>query len=263
MIANDDILIDREGAVAIVTLNRPERMNALHLSMMMSLADRLAELEGDDSVGAVVLTGAGRAFCAGGDVKAMAGRQPRSFESRVADLKQMHRVPAQIRGMPKIVIAAINGPAAGAGLTLAAACDIRFASATATFATSFATVGLSGDMGGSHTLPRLVGPMLARDLYYSGRSVGADEALRIGLVSDVVAADVLLHTAIAAARRIADGPRLAYGYMKRNMLAAESEPFERMLEIEALHQQRCAATDDHAEAKRAFMEKRSPKFEGR
>ena len=258
-----EVLIARDGAVAIVTLNRPERMNAVYFGMMVMLADRLAELEGDDSVGALVLTGAGRGFCAGGDVKGMAERGPRSFEGRVSDLKQLHRVPALIRGMPKIVIAAVNGPAAGAGFTLAAACDMRIAARSAKFSTSFAKVGLSGDMGGSHTLPRLIGPMLARELYYTSRSVDSEEALRIGLVNRVVDDEQCLAEAVAAAHEIAAGPRLAYGYMKRNMLAAESEPFERMLEIEAIHQQRCASTEDHAEAKRAFVEKRPPNFTGK
>ncbi|RIA37154.1 enoyl-CoA hydratase [Hephaestia caeni] len=258
-----EILLERADAVAIVTLNRPDRMNAVHLPMMIALADMLADLEGDDAVGAIVLTGAGRGFCAGGDVKNMAARGPRSFEGRVADLKQMHRVPALIRAMPKVVVAAVNGPAAGAGFTLAAACDLRIAAASARFSTSFAKVGLSGDMGGSHTLPRLIGPTLARDLYLTSRSVDAEEALRIGLVSEIAADEECLPRAIARAREIAAGPRLAYGYIKRNLLAAESAPFERMLEIEAIHQQRCADTADHAEAKRAFVEKRSPHFEGR
>jgi len=259
----DEVLLQREGAVAVVTLNRPERMNAVHLSMMVTLADLLAELEGDDTVGAVVLTGAGRGFCAGGDVKGMAERGPRSFEGRLADLKQMHRVPTLIRSMPKVVVAAVNGPAAGAGFTLAAACDLRVAARSARFSTSFAKVGLSGDMGGSHTLPRLIGPTLARDLYLTSRSVDADEALRIGLVNEVVADEDCLPRAVARAQEIAAGPRLTYGYIKRNLLAAESEPFERLLDIEALHQQRCAETEDHAEAKRAFVEKRQPQFRGR
>lgn len=258
----DEVLLERDGAVAIVTLNRPERMNAVYLQMMVALADTLAELEGDETVGAIVLTGAGRGFCAGGDVKNMAERGPRSFEGRLADLKQMHRVPALIRSMPKLVVAAVNGPAAGAGFTLVAACDLRVAATSARFSTSFAKVGLSGDMGGSHTLPRLIGPTLARDLYLTSRSVDAEEALRIGLVNEVVADEDCLARAVARAKEIAAGPRLAYGYIKRNLLAAESEPFERVLDIEALHQQRCAETGDHAEAKRAFVEKRPPEFRG-
>lgn len=263
MTAEGEVLLAREGAVAIVTLNRPDRMNAVHHGQMLHLAATLARLEADADVGAIVLTGAGRAFCAGGDTQVMVqlGRQP--FETRLALLKQMTRVPAIIRSMPKVVIAAVNGAAVGAGMTIAAACDMRIVAAGARFATGFGKVGLSGDMGGSHTLPRLLGPMLARDLYLTGRAVDADEALRIGLANEVTADDACLATAIARASEIARGPRIAFGYMKRNLLAAETETFERMLEIEALHQQRCAETEDHAEAKRARAEKRDPQFQGR
>ena len=260
---SEEILLKRDGGVAVVTLNRPERMNAVHLDMMIALGDLLARLEGDDEVGAIVLTGAGRGFCAGGDVKAMATRGPRSFEGRVADLKRMHRVPLAIRSMPKIVIAAINGPAAGAGFSLALACDLRFAADTAKFSTSFAKVGLSGDCGGSHSLQRLVGPTMARELYLTSRSVEAEEALRIGLVGRVVPGDKLLGEAITVAREIASGPRVAYGLMKRNMLAAETEPFAAILDLEAFHQARSSSTEDHAGAKMAIAEKRAPEFKGR
>lgn len=258
---SDELLLTRQGAVAIVTLNRPDRMNAVYHGLMLELAALLGELEADESVGAIVLTGAGKAFCAGGDTQVMVKFGAMPFESRVAMLRQMTRVPAMIRSMPKVVIAAVNGAAVGAGLTLAAACDMRVAVPGARFATGFGKVGLSGDMGGSHTLPRLVGPMLARDLYFSGRMVEADEALRIGLVNEV--ADDCLAAAVRRAEDIANGPRIAYGYMKRNLLAAETEPFERLLDIEVIHQQRCAETEDHAEAKRARAEKRDPVFKGR
>lgn len=261
MSMSGELLLGREGAVAIVTLNRPERMNAVYHGLMLELAAMLEALETDASVGAIVLTGAGKAFCAGGDTQVMAQFGQMPFETRVAMLTQMTRVPALIRSMPKIVIAAVNGAAVGAGLTLAAACDMRVAAAEARFATGFGKVGLSGDMGGSHTLPRLIGPMLARDLYLGGRMVDAEEALRIGLVNEV--AEDCLATAVRRAAEIASGPRIAFGYMKRNLLAAETEPFERLLEIEVLHQQRCAETEDHAEAKRARAEKREPLFKGR
>jgi 2-(1,2-epoxy-1,2-dihydrophenyl)acetyl-CoA isomerase len=260
---SNEILLARDGGVAVITLNRPERMNAVYLEMMIELGELLANLDGDDDVGAIVLTGAGRGFCAGGDVKAMATRGPRSFEGRVADLKRMHRVPLAIRSMPKIVIAAINGPAAGAGLSLALACDLRFASDTVKFSTSFAKVGLPGDFGGSHSLQRLVGPTMARELYLTSRSVDADEALRIGLVGRVMPGEQLLAEAMTVAREIASGPRVAYGLMKRNMLAAESEPFAAILDLEAFHQARSSSTEDHAEAKKAIVEKRPPQFKGK
>lgn len=260
---SDEILLAREGGVAVITLNRPERMNAVHLDMMIELGDLLAQLDGDDDVGAIVLTGAGRGFCAGGDIKAMATRGSRSFEGRVADLKRMHRVPLAIRSMPKIVIAAINGAAAGAGFSLALACDLRLSADTAKFSTSFAKVGLSGDFGGSHSLQRLVGPTIARELYLTSRSVDAAEALRLGLVGRVVSGEQLLDEALTMAREIATGPRVAYGLMKRNMLAAETESFAAILDLEAFHQARSSSTEDHAEAKHAIVEKRSPNFRGR
>ena len=258
-----EFLVARDGPVAIVTLNRPDRMNAVHFELMLALADAFADLERDDAVGAIIFTGAGRAFCAGGDVKMMDWFGGHSFEWRVAALRQMARVAELIRTMPKIVIAAVNGAAVGAGFTLAAACDMRVAAQNARFSTGFGKVGLSGDMGGSHTLPRLIGPQLARDLYYTSRSVAAEEALRIGLVNEVVPDEECLATAIERARGIAQGPRLALGYMKRNLLASETETFSHMLDIEILHQQRCAQTEDHAEAKRAFADKRPPVFSGK
>lgn len=258
-----DILLERDGDVAVVMLNRPERMNAVTLSMLADLTRVLGELDGDDDVGAVVLTGIGRGFCAGGDVKGMAEGPPRSFEGRVADLRQRHRAPLLLRTMSKLVVAAVNGPAMGAGLSLALACDLRIASSNARFATAFANVGLSGDFGGSQTLQRLVGATQAREFYYGAKTADADEALRIGLVGRVVSPDALMEESLRTAAEIAAGPRVAYAYMKRNLLAAETEPFERMLEIEGLHQTRTSSTEDHEEAKAAFAERRQPRFTGR
>jgi 2-(1,2-epoxy-1,2-dihydrophenyl)acetyl-CoA isomerase len=258
-----EILVERDGAGAIVTLNRPDRMNAVYLGMMIQLSEILMDLEGDDDVGAILLTGAGRGFCAGGDVKAMVGRAPRSFEGRVADLKRMHRVPLAIRSMPKVVIAAVNGPAMGAGFSLALACDLRVAGESAKFSTAFGGVGLSGDFGGSHSMQRLIGPSLTRELYFTSRVVDATEALRMGLVGRVVPDDRLLEEALATARDIASGPRVAFGLMKRNMLVAETEPFPVLLDLEAFHQARSSSTEDHAEAKRAIAEKRPPNFTGK
>lgn len=263
MSMDEELLFTREGAVAVITLNRPDRMNAVYHGLMLQLAEMLTMLEADADVGAIVLTGSGMAFCAGGDTQTMVKFGQMPFETRVAMLKQMSRVPAIIRSMPKLVIAAVNGPAVGAGLTLAAACDMRIAAPCARFAAGFGKMGLSGDMGGSHTLPRLIGPMLARDLYFTGRMVDVEEALRIGLVNEIAPDNACLSIATAHATRIAQGARVAYGYMKRNMLAAETETFERLLEIEVLHQQRCAETEDHAEAKQARAEKREPIFKGR
>lgn len=175
----------------------------------------------------------------------------------------MHQLPLLLRTMPKVVIAMINGPAVGAGLGLAMACDLRIAGNSARFGTGFAGVGYSGDFGGSWTLTRLVGTAKARELYFLGDIVDSATAQSMGLVSRVVEDTALREETAALARRIADGPRIAYGYMKRNLFAAETEPFDAVLEMEALHQARTAMTEDHLEASRAFVEKRPPVFRGR
>jgi 2-(1,2-epoxy-1,2-dihydrophenyl)acetyl-CoA isomerase len=161
------------------------------------------------------------------------------------------------------VIAMINGPAVGAGLGLAMACDLRIAGHSARFGTGFAGVGYSGDFGGSWSLTRLVGTAKARELYLLGDIIDAETAQSLGLVNRVVEDDALHDEAAALARRIADGPRIAYGYMKRNLFAAETEPLAAVLEMEAVHQARTAMTEDHLEAARAFAEKRRPVFQGR
>jgi 2-(1,2-epoxy-1,2-dihydrophenyl)acetyl-CoA isomerase len=175
----------------------------------------------------------------------------------------MHQLPMLLRTMPKVVIAMVNGPAVGAGLGLAMACDLRIAGRSARFGTGFAGVGYSGDFGGSWTLTRLVGTAKARELYFLGEIIDAETARSLGLVSRVVEDDALHEVTAALARRIAEGPRIAYGYMKRNLFAAETEPLAAVLEMEAVHQARTAMTEDHLEASRAFAEKRRPVFKGR
>jgi 2-(1,2-epoxy-1,2-dihydrophenyl)acetyl-CoA isomerase len=215
------------------------------------------------NVGAVIITGAGRGFCAGGDVKTMPSRAAEGFEERVEGLRRMHQLPLLLRTMPKVVIAIVNGPAVGAGLGLAMACDLRIAGRSARFGTGFAGVGYSGDFGGSWTLTRLVGTAKARELCFLGDIIDAEAARSLGLVNRVVEDETLRDETAALARRIADGPRIAYGYMKRNLFAAETEPFAAVLEMEAVHQARTAMTEDHLEASRVFAEKRRPVFKGR
>ena len=220
-------------------------------------------MSGDDDVGAVIITGAGRGFCAGGDVKTMPDRAAQGFEERVEGLRRMHQLPVLLRTMPKVVIAMVNGPAVGAGLGLAMACDLRIAGRAARFGTGFAGVGYSGDFGGSWTLTRLVGTAKARELYFTADIIDAEKAAELGIVNRVVGDDELLAETMALARRIADGPQIALGYMKRNLLAAETEDFQTVLDLEAEHQARCAFTEDHKEAVAAFVEKRRPVFKGR
>src|SRR5690348_7159701 len=231
--------------------------------MLTALPEALHRLGADAEVGAIVITGAGRGFCAGGDVKTMASRAAQGFEQRVEGLRRMHQLPLLLRTMPKVVIAMVNGPAVGAGLGLALACDLRVAGRSARFGTGFGGVGYSGDFGGSWSLTRLVGTAKARELYLLGDIIDAATALSIGLVNRVVEDEALQEETMALARRIAEGPRVAFGYMKRNLFAAETEPFADVLELEALHQARTAMTEDHLEASRAFVEKRRPVFKGR
>jgi len=253
-----------EDDIALITLNRPERLNALSGEMTSGLKSALERLSTDNDCGVIVITGAGRGWCAGGDVKTMESRgRDQSVEDRVEGLRHAHQLPLLIRTMPKIVIASINGPVAGAGLGLALACDLRIAAKSARFGTAFARIGYSGDYGGSWSLTRLVGTAKARELYFTADLIDGEEAGRLGIVNKVVADDELPAETTAFARRIADGPRIALGYMKRNLLAAETEPFQTVLELEAMNQARCAFTDDHKEAVAAFVEKRRPVFKGR
>jgi 2-(1,2-epoxy-1,2-dihydrophenyl)acetyl-CoA isomerase len=258
-----DLLHATKDGVAWLTLNRPERLNAFSPEMLQALREALRRLGGDAEVGAIVITGAGRGFCAGGDVKTMETRASQSFEERVEGLRRMHELPLLLRTIPKVVIAMVNGPAVGAGLGLAMACDLRIAGASARFGTGFAGVGYSGDFGGSWSLTRLVGTAKARELYLLGDIIDAAAAASFGLVNRVVVDEELEGETAALARRIADGPRVAYGYMKRNLFAAETEPLAAVLEMEAVHQARTAMTEDHLEASRAFVEKRRPIFKGR
>ncbi len=259
----DVLLEDLDGGVATLTLNRPDRLNALSPEMLDAFREALPRLDADPDVGAIVITGAGRGFCAGGDVKAMAGRAAPGSEARYEHIRRAHQIPRLLRGMRTVVIAAVNGPAFGAGLGFAMACDLRVAARSATFGTAFASVGLSGDWGGSWTLTRLVGPARAREMYLTGEKLDADAALRIGLVNRVVEDETLAAETKALARRFAEGPRVAYGYMKRNLFAAETQSFDAVLEMEAVHQVRSEGTADHAEAAKAFVEKRRPVFRGR
>ena len=217
-----DVLETIEDGVAILTLNRPDRLNAFSPEMLATLHEALPRLGSDDQVGAIVITGSGRGFTAGGDVKTMAARaQGQTFEQRLEGYRSMHRIPLMMRNLPKVIIGMVNGPAVGAGLGLALACDLRIAGRSARFATGFANVGYSGDFGGSWLLTRLVGTAKARELYFLNEMLDAEQAAALGIVNRVVDDAALRDEALTLARRIADGPRIALGYMKRNLHAAE------------------------------------------
>ena len=253
-----------EDGVATLTFNRPERMNALSTPIMQGLLDGLPRLAGDPAVKVVVLTGAGRAFCAGGDVKSMAeGREQHSVAEDTTRLRARMEVSRILHELPKPTIAMLNGPAAGAGLSLALACDLRIAGASARLVTAFVKVGYSGDFGGSFFLTRLVGTARARELYFTGRPVEAEEALSLGLVNRVVPDDALHDATMELARSLARGPQIALGLIKRNMNRAESGGLAELLDMEAANQVLTGRTEDHREAARAFVEKRAPDFVGR
>jgi len=261
-----DLLEEVTDGVAVLTMNRPDRLNALSRPMLAAMLEALPRLATSAEVGVVVLTGAGRAFCAGGDVKAMAeGREAEgtTLEERAQALRASMEVSRWLHEMPKPTLAMVRGAAAGAGLSLAMACDMRIASDSARFATAFARVGYSGDFGGSWFLTQLVGTAKARELYYTADIGDAETALRLGLANRVVPDAELDKETRALAGRLARGPRVAYRYMKRNMNAAESGTLAELLDLEAWHHSRTGATDDHREAARAFVDKREPVFKGR
>ena len=259
-----DLIETIEDGVATLTFNRPERMNALSTPIMEGLLHGLPRLAGDPGVRVIVLTGAGRAFCAGGDVKSMAeGGEERSAAEATARLRSRMEVSRILHELPKPTIAMINGPAAGAGLAFALACDLRIAGASARLVTAFVKVGFSGDFGGSFFLTRLVGTAKARELYFTGRPVDAQEALSLGLVNRVVPDDQLADATMELARSLAQGPQIALSLMKRNLNCAESSGLAELLDLEAANQVLTGRTEDHREAAKAFVERRAPMFIGR
>jgi 2-(1,2-epoxy-1,2-dihydrophenyl)acetyl-CoA isomerase len=258
-----DLIETVDNGVATLTLNRPERLNALSMDIRTGLLEALERLGHDCNIGCIVLTGAGRGFSAGGDVKSMGERSAAGFEARAAGIRFSNRIPRLMRTLPKTIIAMVNGVSVGAGLSMALACDLRIAARSARFGTGFLKLGLSGDWGGSWTLTRLVGTAKARELFLLGDMITADEALACGMVNKVVNDAELLAETMAIARRIADLPQIAVGYAKRNLHAAETGDFQTVLDMEAFNQARCSQTEDHREAVKAFAEKRKPVFHGR
>lgn len=264
-----DLLASLDEGVLTLTLNRPEARNAMSGAMLEALADRLAAAEIDPAVKCLVLTGAGKGFCAGGDVKGMAARGDGTVGDNTIDgaihlqrIKQ-RATAGKLFKMPKPTIAALPGAAAGAGLSLALACDLRIMASTAIMTTAFARVGFSGDYGGTYFLTQLVGSAKARELYFLSDRVGADEALRLGLANWVCAPDELAAKTREIARRLAHGPTVAYRYMKENLNRAMASEVDDCLDLEATHHIHCGQTEDHREATKAFVDKREPVFKGR
>ena len=262
---SEELLYRLENRVAVITLNRPERLNALTKDMMRTLLARLSDCAMDDGVGCVVLTGAGNAFCAGGDVrvqaKVAAEGTPETPEQRSDMLRVSMEASRLLHEMPKPTIAMVNGVAAGAGLSLALACDLRIAGRGARMTTAFAKVGLSGDYGGTWFLTQLVGSAKARELYFLSDVLDAARIEALGLANRVVGDDELVAESMALAEKLANGPSVALRYMKRNLNVAEFGTLSEGLDSEAYGMLRARASEDHKEAARAFVEKRKPEFQ--
>jgi 2-(1,2-epoxy-1,2-dihydrophenyl)acetyl-CoA isomerase len=263
---NDEarILVSVDGAVGTLTLNRPEKLNSFVDTMRDELAEGLESLARDDRVRAVIVTGRGRAFCTGADIRYLSEmvESDRSEEFRSL-VEAGRRVVLTIAEMPKPVIAAINGPAAGGGANLALACDLRWASDRASIGQTFSNIGLHPDWGGAYFVPRLVGPARAAELFFFGEMVDAQTALEIGLLNRVVPHDDLMDDARQVAERLAARPALALRLAKQAVRRSLAADIEEMLQYELEAQAACFRTADALEGTRAFLEKRAPRFGGR
>lgn len=258
------VLETREGAVGVLTLNRPDRLNALNVELGAALLEALRRAGADDSVRCVVLTGAGRAFCSGGDLAVLRDTRLRNAGPELESLlRNGKEIVLALCTMPKPVVAAVNGPAAGAGMNIALACDIRIAAEVASFGQNFARVGLFPDFGGTWLLPRLAGPSVAAELFYTGEMISAAEAARLGIVNRTVPGEKLAEEVRAVAGRLAAAPPLAARAVKQVLFASDLEALERALDFENARQVECFHSEDCLEGMNAFFEKRAPRFQGK
>lgn len=260
----DELLFEKSGAIATITLNRPEKLNAFHNAMLADWAEALRECQADDAVGAVVLTGAGRAFCSGGDLGTM-GDVAGNAALYIGDYlrNHVHPVARAVDALQKPYLCAVNGVATGAGMDMALMADIRYAARSARFAETYIKVGLIPGDGGAFLLPRLVGLSKALELLWTGDFVDAEEAERLGIVSRVCDDDQLMDEVLALADRLASGPRVAIRLMKQAVYRSLQMDFLAALDTVAGPMGVAFNTDDHREAVRAFAEKRPPQFRGR
>jgi 2-(1,2-epoxy-1,2-dihydrophenyl)acetyl-CoA isomerase len=257
------VLQHLDSGLLTITMNRPERRNALHPDMVLGLVAAARRAAEDHEVRAVLFKGAGGTFCVGGDVKAMAeGRAQLAFEARLANLRRGMEVSRILHQMAKPVVAQLDGAAAGAGLSMALACDLRIASESCKITTAFAKVGFSGDYGGTYFLTQLIGSAKARELYLLSPVLSANEALALNVVNKVVPDAQIDAAARELAMSLAQGPSVALGYIKRNINNAEHLSLEDCFDGEGIHHTRAGETADHKEAAKAFVEKRKAVFQG-
>ena len=273
----DPLLTRLDGAVLTVTFNQPEAKNAFDTATQRRMGEVFQDAARDPAVRVLVLTGAGSAFSTGADVKTLGSPDSddpiaqrwsadpvwTDLEARVDRLQNLIQASLRLYRMGKPTIAMMRGPAAGAGLSLALACDFRFASNTAVLITAFSRIGTSGDYGGSYFLTKLIGPMRTKELYMLSEKVGAEEAARLGILTRLVADEALERETYAFASRLAEGPAVAYRYIKENVHAALDESLEKACEIESRNMIRSRMTQDSDEAIAAFTQKRDPRFQGR
>jgi enoyl-CoA hydratase/carnithine racemase len=256
----EELLCEIKQRVATITLNRPEARNSLSDNLTPALRAMVQQMDASKDIGAIIITGAGQAFCSGGNIKEMGGRSeatPQSLKDRINQLKERQRtLTGRIASTSKPTIAVLPGPAAGAGLSIALACDIRIASDTAFVTTAYANVGLSGDYGMSWTLPRLVGRGRANDLLLTARKVTAEESLSMGLFNHVVGADDLRSFAFEYAHKLANGPTAAFAAIKQNLDFADHHDLLESLDNEAENMIKTAQSSDHAEAIEKFIRSR-------
>ena len=258
------VLQKLDSGLLTITMNRPDRRNALNPDMTRGLVEAARRAAEDHEVRAVLLKGAGGTFCVGGDVKAMAQSDGPEVgvDERVRQLRSRMEASRLLHDMPKPTVAAIAGAAAGAGLALALACDLRVAGESAKITTAFGKVGLSGDFGGTYFMTKLIGSARARELYMTSPILGAKQAMDLGVVTRVVADDQVDAAGTELARSLASGPTLTFGHMKHNLDLAEHAALGECLDNEAWRQIVCMTTADHREAATAFVEKRAPRFTG-
>jgi 2-(1,2-epoxy-1,2-dihydrophenyl)acetyl-CoA isomerase len=258
---NNMVLYEAGEGIATITLNRPDRLNSMNTELLDGTLEALERAAGSSEVRVVILTGAGRAFCAGADLNAKNILGDGDFQSRVRKLRTYVRIVQLLREMPKPTIAAVNGAAAGAGAALAFAADLRYAAASAKFVTAYVNVGLSGDLGGTWTLPKIVGATRAREMYLLNEPVSAEEAERIGLVSKVFPNEEFRKKVRVIAEKLASSAPTAVRFIKQNLNEADELSFSEALDRDGERHLRAGASDDAKEARAAFLEKRKPKFD--